>query len=336
MHPHILFSVAHFGLDLIGPDGRLYGSIFRNNQAQDVALDSQGHVKTTFPLSPGLRSLLPNGTLLAAGGDEGRIHGFGSDGAPLWTDANVGLFKSAVPLAANDNTFYAPFVGHAFDHTSGLDMVAASGSIIRRIEPGIPTFAVSLASNGTIYAILQTSTSNQDSLQAFTPEGSRLWKRHLGFLPFQYGGCKCPIVGESSEVYVSDGQRVLAYRPNGHLAWRYGVAGGAASMALRSDGVLLVAGSHDLNALSREEKMLWRLRLSKRADEWAAALIVDRRGTAYVEGSDGQVRVVSNTGKILVRLKTGGSHIGPVPKLGLSPNGDLVVAGTDGTTRVYG
>jgi outer membrane protein assembly factor BamB len=146
-------------------------------------------------------------------------------------------------------------------------------------------------------------------------------------------------VGQGGVVYAGLGKEIDAFSGSGQVLWRYRKADGALTLAERSDGVLLVAGRHDLDAVQPDGKQLWGVQIGSSrgaSAEERPFLLVDGDDTAYVGTGDGSVWVISAQGQWLSDLPAGGHENHRSPGLLLGPDGRLLVSGTDRVMRVYG
>jgi len=224
----------------------------------------------------------------------------------------------------------------------GLQVVSPVGTPLRVLQRGIIPYAVAVASDGTVYELAARCCTGPVSLMALNPTGAPLWTRSLGFAPtFDSSGL---LVGASGTIYASDGagigtgqaNEVVAYTPSGRRLWRARTSDGAATLAERPDGVVLVATATSLMALRPNGMQVWRRALGRRAGTGAVqlhlpSLAVDAAGRVYVGSSDGVVRALGPDG---VQLWTLG-HPNPLgtPSVALGPQGQLAVASD--ALRVY-
>jgi len=296
-------------------------------------------------------ALTPNGLVLVNGRDASgqAIAAVTAAGRRSWTVhalpwttgiRSVPNSKDLAPLVTATGLLYMPFVGPDLNgrgDNQGMEVVSSTGTPLRVLQPGVPA-NVAVARDGTVYELGGRGT--HDALMALTPTGARRWTQPLGFA---YGPGL--LVGQGGTIYVADGTgvgpgqaaEVAAYTPEGRRRWRLHTADGAATLAERADGAVLVATATSLSAVSPQGKRMWRRTLGRLTRAAAAAptlpsLAVDVAGRVYVGSSDGMVRAIGSDGALLWTVRVGGP--GP-SSLALGADGRLVVAGTDGHLRVY-
>lgn len=353
LHPRLLFT-NHIVTRpvLIGSDGSLYGSSY--DQATRVggltALTAAGRRRWSVALSPGEGgppALAPDGSVLvnANDGTGEVIAAVAPSGRRTWTIRSlpwaVGLHetphsKGEPPLVTADGSLYMPLVGPEFKlgDNVGLQVVSPAGAPLRVLQRGTIPYAVAVASDGTVYELAARCCTGPVSVMALSPTGTLLWTRSLGFAPnFDSSGL---LVGASGTIYASDGagigagraSEIVAYTPAGRRRWRARTSDGAATLAERADGVVLVATATSLTALRPNGTRVWRRALGRNAGTGAAqlqlpSLVVDAADRVYVGSSDGVVRALGPDGVALWTL----GHPNPLgaPSVALGPDGQLAV-----------
>lgn len=327
VHPRLLWSIPGIQVNVVGPDGTLYGCAHDST----VALSAGGETLWSYPACFGPALLAPDGTLLEVGftrrpatsADE-IAAGLSSSGTLAWKIQPFGQLKGTEPLATSGNLFYVPVIGPHDGSPGqayiGLNIISSHGKVLRRL-PRMDQLAV--GPKGQLYDAV-------GGIAAATSRGRPLWHHY-----FSSKIETEPLVGRHGIIYVGYGRRLAAYRPAGQLRWRLAWPDQPLTLAERADGVLLVAGRRELGAVSPTGTVLWRIRtgvtaVQDRAD-WPA-LVVDSAGMAYLATGDGVVRLVSPAGKVVARL-AGGT---PGNSLFLDPQGRLIVNGMDGVLRVFG
>jgi len=275
------------------------------------------------------------------GADDGKAEAFSLQGKRLWSNARLGLAKSAIPLVAPDGRFFAPAEGHAEDGTSGLYILTQHGRTIRHLARGTPTFGVAYGPDGTMYTLLYDAGTSESSVVAYAPSFEKIWRQRLSVSLETVEACTCLVVGQSGTVFVGDGNTMVAVDAHGQIAWRFDKPDGVLAIAERPDGSIVVAGNQWLTGVSEQGQKLFDADIRQRHPRspndglQKPALVVDGAGAAYVGTADGEVLVFANGGKLLDRLPAGGYHLGSTPRIMLGSQHTLVVTGNDGVLRVY-
>ncbi len=338
-HPLLLWSRAGFySLPAITP----HGTIVAVTEHGLLALGLLGHHRWRLrAIVDSPPALTPDGTIIinatlalnANGPGSMSVLAVGQNGHLVWQVRRGRLTKLSAPAVDRNGVIYMPYVGPW--KAAELDIVSQSGKVLHRVQPGFSFDAVALGRDGTVYATVDDLVHQSfDGLEALRPGGSIRW-RHPSSA--QDSG---PLVSGDGTVYVVDSPDdgspgwLLAYRPSGDLRWRLRIRDGAATLAERADGTILVAGRFGADTFAAAGKRLWHLRFARPAYR-SPSLIVDAAGTAYVGAGDGTVLIVSRQGRVLDRLKVGRNSRYQVPTCVIGPGGRLVVVGADGTLRVY-
>jgi outer membrane protein assembly factor BamB len=273
--------------------------------------------------------LTPRGDVVwlgTVGRSEPRAVALSPSGKRLWKINPFGYTKGLVSLAVVPGRLYATIVGPATPLSTryiDINIVGDHGQLKRHFS--VPPSSPAIGPTGTIYY------DPQGGLQAISPRGRVLWRRQLGF-------SAAPMVGKDGVVYAKAGTVLVAYSPSGKRLWRITEPDGALSLAERGDGTILVLGEQSVSAVQSNGKPEWTVDVGKTVgpDE-RGSLIVDAAGKAYVGTAAGQVKVVSQSGRLLSSESAGGKQNPPMsPPLMLGPSGKLVVNGTDGLLRIYG
>jgi hypothetical protein len=357
--PRLLWSYRGLqGPAVIGPDGSAYGWGAKGL----TALSATGRPRWTVAAEESLGgppALGADGLLRVSGqlpttsgpANEPRLALFAISprGQVVWAIRSlpwatvlqsVPFSKGVAPLVSAAGLFYVPVVGPAYTarQNNGVELVSPRGAAQRRLLAGFGG-PIAVSPTGIVYQ-LGYDYAGHNALLASRADGVVLWRRAVAY--DQEGSV---LVGRQGVLYTSDGSgwgpgdrgEVAAYTPAGRLLWQRATSG-AASLAERADGVLLVADRSGLAALGPGGAERWRVPLGPSPANAAGApsLAVDAAGRAYAGTAGGQVRAVSAGGTLLWTLGAGGrSPYGALPSVALGPRGTLVVAGTDGVLRLY-
>jgi hypothetical protein len=334
LQPRLVFKRTGVAVLYVGSDGTMYGSVKHRNENlwREAAFSPTGRLRWSkrARLEGELAGVGPTGTVLQF--DDMKASGYSPRGKRLWTTPTLGLLKGESPLITQTGTVFAPVVGpHASVYATriGINVMAASGKLLG-LFPG-EWHSPAMSPSGTIYLIGLGSTV----LEARTSSGAGVWHLDLGGMS---NSILDPCVGNSGNIYVGDGEQLIAVGPNGQKLWTAQKQDGVLAVASRGDGTILAAGRDELGAFGADGDRLWSLAIGRSGDQlpsYRPSLIVDAIGTAYVGSGDGNVLVVSHLGKVLARLTAGGRRSQFPPQVLLGPNGHLVVSGQDGTLRVY-
>jgi hypothetical protein len=199
-----------------------------------------------------------------------------------------------------------PYVGPT-EANARLDLVSPSGRV-RTLQPGFSFYAVAAGQDGSFYAIGRYSSHEYlPSVERLAAGGRVLWRHQL-----QHQGVGL-LVGQDGTIFVSDGQfagydgtadTISAYTAAGKVLWRTSLPQGMATLAQRADGVLLAAGQRGLSAISANGNTLWRTPTGRSSVDAVPSIAVDRRGTSYIGGGDGVVRILSQDGSLIGQLRS--------------------------------
>lgn len=361
LHPRLLFAVASLTRPaLIGADGGIYASSYNPRTQTDgvTALTATGRWRWTAPLSRlegGPPALAPDGAVLMNGHDSTGevIAAIAPTGQRRWTIRSLswatGLretphSKEEPPLVTGAGLFYVPLVGPEFraGDNVGLQIVSPGGTPLRVLQRGLIPHAVALAGDSTVYELAARCCMNNVSLLALNATGALRWAKTLAFAPtYVTTGL---LVGMRGTIYASDSAgigagnagEVVAYTPAGRRLWRLRTTDGAATLAERADGSVLVATTTHLSAFTAGGTQIWRRALGHPTGLAAAlptlpSLAVDAAGHAYVGSSDGVVRAIGPAGVSLWTLGVPNAH--GSPSIALGPDGHLVIVSD--ALRVY-
>jgi len=335
-HPRLLFQRPSTSIEAVRPDGDLVVTTQARSQSLVVDLSRNGHLLWEYPFS-GQPVIEPNGTVVTVGfttspagsADQAAV-GLSAQGKVLWKIQPFGQYKGAEPLVTERNVYFAPVIGPHDGSPSqkyiGLNLISSRGRVLRRLAP---MFHPALDHGNLIVDAGAT-------LRAVDRRGRPLWKRKLGE---DDSSTPRPVVAPDGSIFTGYGRRIVAYTSSGQLRWRVTKRDGALALALRADGILLVAGHDRIDAIRTNGTRLWSTAIGYSPAQYPAdwpSLATDAAGKAYIGSGDGRVRVVSATGQVLTRVYAGGYRGGFTPSLLLGPDGRLMVTGTDSTLRVYG
>ncbi len=337
-HPRLLFQRPSTSIEAVGPDGAMVGSGQAGSQSLVVDLSPKGQLLWRYPFSGEQTVIEPNGTVVTvgfttvpAGSADAAAVALSAQGKLLWKIQQFGLYKGAEPLVTERNVYFAPVIGPHDGSPSqkyiGLNLISSRGWVLRRLAP---MFHPALDQGNLI---VDDSTT---TLRAVDRRGHPVWKTKLQELDFD---TLRPVVAADGTIFTGYRQQIVAYTSSGHLRWRVRKTDGALALALRADGILLVAGRDRLDAIRTNGTRLWSTAIGYSSAQYPAAwpsLATDAAGKAYVGSGDGRVRVVSATGQVLATVSAGGYRDGSTPSLLLGPDGRLMVSGADSTLRVYG
>lgn len=198
-----------------------------------------------------------SGPTIYAGGLDGNLYAFKSDGSLKWT-YSTGITPGAVLTAAGiaqDGTVYA---------TNGaVFAVSSSGTLKWKFVlpgPGIP-FEPAIASDGTLYFGDQCG-----GIYALTPTGSVKWV----FTEYQSPGCiegisggdpigPAPAIAADGTIYawVQNANVLVALTPAGSLKWIAGFSGDPVVGA--TTGTIYLRDGNHLTALNPDGSFKWQI-----------------------------------------------------------------------------
>ena len=269
------WSTETFGYNLaLGPDGKLYIS----NGNTTVAVEEGSEIWTADVEA-----------FEVAVGADGTVYGSGIGTAALtptgeqkWT-SDIGLFTWALAVG-QDGTLY-------LDHEGRVVALGPDGTERWSTESNDLDFIsdLALASDGALYVL----TGN--TLSAYTPDGTERWSRDLGGISLAIGAddevyvngigtfhaldadgndlwnastsapegtwlfSRYPsAIAEDATVYVSAGDGLYAYAPDGTERWHTPLDEAITALAVGSDGVIYAGAGRALLALGSDGREQWR------------------------------------------------------------------------------
>ena len=294
-------------------------------------------------------------------GSDGCLTTVGPDGQAPRHVATRGLVKAGPTLLVEaDGTVVratlgpsSGFVSRADDARRNLTLFAPDGST-RRWGAGCSWDNTAAGMDGWLYAIAHShpggpcpgytvdhsrygQAGQPQSVVTFTPGGARAWMTPLpaecsglalSVAPgYVYVGATCATTSAGGHMHA----RVYALDTQGRLLWTaQGAPDGWPALALdRTSGDLWVADRASVRRLSllgvRRWQATWRPSLANARE----TLVLDARGTAYVCGADGLLRVISPAGHLLWQYQFSPPRYGfgaDAPSAALGPDGKLYVS----------
>jgi len=222
----------------IGADGTIYvcaGSVY--------AISPVGTNKWTY--SNGWSFSLPpavgaDGVVYVANdvGNGSRLTALGPQGNCLWSYFTTYTFAKSSPAIGPDGTIY---IGN---DSYGLHAINPTGTEkwIFNIGPfGDPVCTSPVVGpDGVVYVV--ANTFFDDGLWAINPNGTTKWSAHLG-------GFSSPAIGRDGSAYVTAGNVLHEFKPNGSNGWQFVTGGsgnfGSSSPTIGSDGTIYVGSLND-------------------------------------------------------------------------------------------
>jgi outer membrane protein assembly factor BamB len=155
----------------------------------------------------------------------------------------------------------------------------------REGAPSDPALGV----DGTLYVQLDRT------LAAINADGILLWKVNCGTrtLPGAH-----PVVDESGAIYCATGNALLAFLPNGKVAWRFG-ATSARQPSVGSDGTIYVSWSSppSLTALNSDGTLRWRA-----AGDSTGAALISAQAETIRHAARSRIEALDAAGQVLWQI----------------------------------
>lgn len=342
LRPHLIWTRKDIeSSPAVDADGRIVGWA----SASLLALDRTGHKRwgfTAWEGDGGPPALGPSGhvgvlslPVNVVDPNRSNVVVLTENGTPLWQRGHRGFSKGAAPLWTSNGDLAVPLVGPAvLDHPyGGLLLMAPPRLTSVTLLAGSSVEAVAQAPNGTLYVAVANTSTGTTRIMALNPSGRRLWAISDPEQSFIFPQL---MVGRDASVYVAGGGAVIAYSPSGKRRWQNTKSDGARTLAERANGIVLVAGTHWLDAYAASGRHLWRVGVGT-SSTWSPAMAIDATGRVYVASDDGQLVVISNEGKVVGRLAVGPKiRLPSAPSVAIGPYQELIVVGPQGALRMYG
>jgi outer membrane protein assembly factor BamB len=188
-----------------------------------------------------------------------------------------------------------------------------------------------VASDGTVYVATQQSGKLFALRYSGPPYAfTNVWRASFLMVP------SSPALGADGTLYVASQDSLLAFHPDGGVAWTYPlVAGTAGAVTVGPTGVTYVGSAGELHAVEADGGLRWKRTLG--FDPSGTAVGPD--GTVYVGTSEGRVHALSRGGDELWSVSASSTAI-PPPTVGAdgtayvsTQEGTVVAIGVDGGVR---
>lgn len=258
------------GTPAIGVDGTIY---FTSLSSNFCAVSPQGTLRWTFATAAtgyACPALGPDGTIFF-GSTDGRLYALYPDGTKRW-DYLIGSGfskQSESPAIGADGTVY---VGSP----TGFYAFSPDGARLWEYSAAGTYGAPAIGTNGTIYF-----TTEPGYLTALNPGGSLAWQCDLG-TPYILSS---PVIDAAGNIYVPSKSTVFCVHPDGTLGWSRSLTGEQidnCSLALCSDGTIVVAGSINSYGLRADGSIKWQFAMpfATSGAQWGTSVASD--GTIFI------------------------------------------------------
>lgn len=323
---HLLFSRPHFTLRAVGPDGHIFGNSIDlpRHRCRMTVLNGKGAILWQRDVCAE-RILLNRARQVLALGSPGSSGLTAAElntpnGHGVWHTPVLGLMKGSRAFVGNSHLFYIPIMGHDTPYV-GLNLLGARGTVLRNSP--IRLFTSALAPNGRLYGM---GVAN-GHLYSLDRHLHLLWQRAL---PLGVPVNEALSIGPNGEVYVADGQMVLAYDASGRMTWEANTASPAVGLATPANGTLIVLTEDRVMTYDQSGKPIWSW---TGCNASCTSMVADGDGKVYVGAADGSLYVLSSLGIVLgVTHVHGGSHM----EMALDGAGRLLVSDATAETYVFG
>jgi PKD repeat protein len=285
----------------------------------------------------------------------------GPTGAMLWQHAFAGAAKSravAMAVDAADNTLVAGML-------IGADGLTPTGSVLLKFSPAgvllwqdVVTTTWGMAADvkvdaaGNVYLLSRmaqagTTSTEEDTLVKFSPDGVRQWSRTLavrlpGLQPMAVTPAGLVVVGARNSISGQYG--LVAYDGLGNLVWSGAVASSSdVALATGPSGELVVAGRNasgfQLNKYDAQFNALWFQTIPARGG--ATRVAVDSGGNIVLSGpvdTNTSLLTVVQNDWLTVKLSPQGTLLwsNPWGSAGINDVPNALALGADGSVHVTG